>query len=209
MHYGFRIIDDMTQGLSNWMDEKSYATLSDFQGKAIPNYVDWGQLDINYELIAKIDQNNCIQCGLCHIACEGHLPPGHCSKGCQWHPPLRSCRRRMRRLQFVHACLSGRQLHHYGSCRQRQALHDLGRRPAQPGQSRHHRLTRLARASNIGAARVLLGRLFRARHAPRRSTFTRLAHRVVIRRKCRPVNVSASAFMGPYVAVQIGDFSLT
>ena len=81
MHYGFRIIDDMTQGLTNWMDEKGYATLSDFQGRAIPNYVDWGQLDINYELIAKIDQDSCIQCGLCHIACEDTSHQAIAAKG--------------------------------------------------------------------------------------------------------------------------------
>ncbi len=70
MHYGFRIVDDMIEGLSNWMDSKGYRTLADFRGAASRNYVDWGALDINYELIASIDQQACIKCGLCHIACE-------------------------------------------------------------------------------------------------------------------------------------------
>ncbi len=70
MHYGFRIVDDMIEGLSNWMDEKGYRSIDDFRGAATANYVNWGDLDINYELVARIDQQACIKCGLCYIACE-------------------------------------------------------------------------------------------------------------------------------------------
>jgi len=70
MRYGFRIIDDLVDGLSNWMDEKGHATLEDFRGAAIPNVTDWQYLDLNYETIAAIDQDKCIDCGLCHITCE-------------------------------------------------------------------------------------------------------------------------------------------
>ena len=70
MHYGFRIIDDLVDGLNNWMDEKGYATLEDFRGAAIPNVTDWQYLDLNYKTIAVIDQDKCIECGLCHITCE-------------------------------------------------------------------------------------------------------------------------------------------
>ena len=70
MHHGFRIVDDMASGLSNWMDDKGYRTLDDFRGKAVPNVTDWQQLNINFKSIAEIDQDKCIQCGLCHIACE-------------------------------------------------------------------------------------------------------------------------------------------
>ncbi|MCA1556602.1 MAG: 4Fe-4S binding protein, partial [Acidobacteria bacterium] len=30
----------------------------------------WGNLDLNYKTVARIDHNKCIQCNLCHIACE-------------------------------------------------------------------------------------------------------------------------------------------
>ncbi len=70
MHHGFKIVEDMIDGLSNWMDKKGYRTLGDFQGAAVGNYVEWGDLDMNYEIIAEIDQEACIKCGLCHIACE-------------------------------------------------------------------------------------------------------------------------------------------
>ncbi|HTW27686.1 MAG TPA: NAD-dependent dihydropyrimidine dehydrogenase subunit PreA [Acetobacteraceae bacterium] len=70
MHHGFRIVGDMITGLSNWMDGKGYATIADFQGRAVPNYVHWSDLDLNFKTLARIDQGKCIRCGLCHIACE-------------------------------------------------------------------------------------------------------------------------------------------
>jgi dihydropyrimidine dehydrogenase (NAD+) subunit PreA len=70
MHYGFRIVDDMIEGLSNWMDSKGYASLDAFRGRAVGNVTDWQFLNLNYDIKARIDQGKCIQCGLCHIACE-------------------------------------------------------------------------------------------------------------------------------------------
>ena len=70
MHYGFRIVEDMISGLSNWMASKGYDKLDDFVGRAVPNVTDWQFLNLNYTIKARIDQDKCIQCGLCHIACE-------------------------------------------------------------------------------------------------------------------------------------------
>src|SRR6266852_3928714 len=33
MHYGFRIVEDMIDGLSHWMDDKGFATIDDFRGR--------------------------------------------------------------------------------------------------------------------------------------------------------------------------------
>ena len=70
MHHGFNIVSDMKDGLSNWMDSKGYAKLNDFIGKAIPNVTDWQYLNLNFKTIAHINQDACIQCGLCYAACE-------------------------------------------------------------------------------------------------------------------------------------------
>jgi dihydropyrimidine dehydrogenase (NAD+) subunit PreA len=70
MKHGFRIIEDLCEGLLNWMDEKGFVTLEDFIGKSIPTLTHWEDLDINYHHIAHIDQEKCIHCGLCYIACE-------------------------------------------------------------------------------------------------------------------------------------------
>jgi len=70
MLYGFRIVDDMIAGLSNWMDEKGYASIDEFRGMAVVNTVDWNALDMNFDTKAFINQDACIECGRCHIACE-------------------------------------------------------------------------------------------------------------------------------------------
>lgn len=70
MHYGFKIVEDLKDGLANFMDAKGYADLEAFRGRAAANYTDWGKLDMSFDIKARIDQQLCIKCGLCHIACE-------------------------------------------------------------------------------------------------------------------------------------------
>ncbi|HEX9789878.1 MAG TPA: NAD-dependent dihydropyrimidine dehydrogenase subunit PreA [Kiloniellales bacterium] len=70
MTYGFRIVEDMVEGLKNWMDEKGYGRLDDFIGLANPNFVEWQDLNLNYVAKARINQDLCIKCGRCYVACE-------------------------------------------------------------------------------------------------------------------------------------------
>ncbi len=70
MLFGFRIVEDMVEGLENFMDEKGYKTLDDFRGLATPNTINWNDLNMNYDIKAVINKDDCIECGRCHIACE-------------------------------------------------------------------------------------------------------------------------------------------
>ena len=70
MHYGFRIVEDMIDGLNNWMDQKGFNKIDDFRGLSLPNVKDWKNLNLNYKIIAKIHADKCIGCDLCYIACE-------------------------------------------------------------------------------------------------------------------------------------------
>lgn len=70
MVFGFKIVKEMISGLSTWMDAHGYERLSDFTGRAVPNVTDWQYLNLNYVTKARIDQELCIKCGRCHIACE-------------------------------------------------------------------------------------------------------------------------------------------
>ena len=70
MTYGFKVVQEMISGLSQWMDEKGYTSTADFIGSAVPNVTDWQYLDLNYVTKAKIDQDACIKCGRCYAACE-------------------------------------------------------------------------------------------------------------------------------------------
>ena len=67
---GYRIVEDMIDGLNGFMLEKGYNTIDEMVGKAIPGYSEWGNLDINYETVAKIDENACIGCNRCMVACH-------------------------------------------------------------------------------------------------------------------------------------------
>src|SRR5271169_3330474 len=85
MHYGYRIVEDMIDGLSNWMDEKGFRTIDDFRGLSVPKVTEWKHLDLNFKIVARIDRDKCIGCDLCYIACwdgahqcihlEGHKYP--------------------------------------------------------------------------------------------------------------------------------------
>jgi dihydropyrimidine dehydrogenase (NAD+) subunit PreA len=70
MVYGFRIVQEMADGLSNYMDEMGFSSIEDFRGRAIPTVSDWKYLNLNHITKAVIDQDKCIECGRCHIACE-------------------------------------------------------------------------------------------------------------------------------------------
>jgi dihydropyrimidine dehydrogenase (NAD+) subunit PreA len=69
MHYGFRVVEDMIDGLSNWLDDKGFARAQDIVGRALPSVVKWEDLNLNYQHIAAIDRATCIECDLCYIAC--------------------------------------------------------------------------------------------------------------------------------------------
>lgn len=69
MTYGFKIVEEMVSGLSQYLDEKEMV-LDDLVGKATPNVTDWQYLNLNYITKASINQDDCIKCGRCYAACE-------------------------------------------------------------------------------------------------------------------------------------------
>ncbi len=71
---GYRIVRDMLDGLSDWMDEKGFRSCAEFIGRAVPQFVDWNDLNLNYRVVASIDGEKCIACQLCYPACHdgGH-----------------------------------------------------------------------------------------------------------------------------------------
>jgi dihydropyrimidine dehydrogenase (NAD+) subunit PreA len=70
MHYGFRIVEQLASGLENWMRKMNFASIEAFRGKSVNRIKHWGDLDLNYKVVAQIDQAKCVHCGLCYIACE-------------------------------------------------------------------------------------------------------------------------------------------
>ena len=70
MHYGFGIIRDLVSGLEGYMIEKGFNSVSELTGKALPQVKNWENLNLEYKVIAAIDESKCIGCQLCYIACE-------------------------------------------------------------------------------------------------------------------------------------------
>jgi dihydropyrimidine dehydrogenase (NAD+) subunit PreA len=67
---GYNIVEDMTDGLQEYMRTHGFDRIDQMVGKAIPAYSEWGHLDMNYETVAKIDADKCIGCQLCVAACH-------------------------------------------------------------------------------------------------------------------------------------------
>jgi ferredoxin len=129
MHYGFRIVEDMADGLSAYMDDHGYRSIEDFRGRAVANVLDWGDLDLNYKIVAKIHTDLCIGCQLCYVACEDGAHQLHRTRVSQeWKRQAQrkrnggsrsaDYRRRVRGVQFVRARLSGGWLYHHAASRQ-------------------------------------------------------------------------------------------
>ncbi|MFI5372814.1 MAG: NAD-dependent dihydropyrimidine dehydrogenase subunit PreA [Candidatus Eisenbacteria bacterium] len=70
MHYGFRIVEDMIEGLSRWLDSKGMKSVNELRGRALGAYTEWGDLDLSYKVAAQVDPEKCIGCDLCLVACR-------------------------------------------------------------------------------------------------------------------------------------------
>ena len=69
MHYGYRIVEDLADGLLAWMRRKGFASIDDFRGLSLPKVCDWKDLNLNYQVVARIHEDKCIGCQLCYTAC--------------------------------------------------------------------------------------------------------------------------------------------
>ena len=67
---GYRIVEDMIDGLQEYMRGHGFDRVDQMVGKAVPAFSEWGDLDLNYETVAKIDADTCIGCQLCVAACH-------------------------------------------------------------------------------------------------------------------------------------------
>ncbi|MBU2867207.1 NAD-dependent dihydropyrimidine dehydrogenase subunit PreA [Pacificibacter marinus] len=70
MTYGFKVVEEMISGLSEYLDSKGMTSVAELSGKAVPNVTDWQYLNLNHVTKAVIDQDECISCGRCYAACE-------------------------------------------------------------------------------------------------------------------------------------------
>lgn len=70
MQYGYRIVEDMKNGLMHYMEEQGVDHLAELVGLANKNLLPTNQLNRNYKVYPKIDWDKCIGCGRCVISCQ-------------------------------------------------------------------------------------------------------------------------------------------
>jgi dihydropyrimidine dehydrogenase (NAD+) subunit PreA len=70
MRDGFRIVEDMIDGLNTYLDDRGLASVGELVGKSVSRFVDWNDLNLDYKIVASIDTESCINCNKCYIACE-------------------------------------------------------------------------------------------------------------------------------------------
>ena len=69
MQYGYRIVEDMKNGLEHYMEEQGVDSLMDLIGVANANIIPAENLDRDYVLYPEIDTEKCIGCGRCYVSC--------------------------------------------------------------------------------------------------------------------------------------------
>ncbi|MCW3778890.1 NAD-dependent dihydropyrimidine dehydrogenase subunit PreA [Levilactobacillus namurensis] len=69
MQYGYRIVEDMKNGLMHYMEEQGVDHLADLVGLANKNVLPAEDLDRDYKVYPKIDWDKCIGCGRCFVSC--------------------------------------------------------------------------------------------------------------------------------------------
>ena len=69
MQYGYRIVEDLCNGLMHYMDEQHADSLEELVGKANKNIIPAEELDRDYIVYPEINKDLCVGCGRCYISC--------------------------------------------------------------------------------------------------------------------------------------------
>ena len=69
MQYGYRIVEDMKNGLEHYMEEQGVDSLMDLIGVANGNIIPAEELDRDYVVYPEFDTEKCIGCGRCYVSC--------------------------------------------------------------------------------------------------------------------------------------------
>lgn len=84
MQYGYRIIEDLCDGLAHYMEQEGVDSLEDLVGIACKNIIPAEELDRDYKVYPEIDLDKCIKCGRCVISCYDGA-----HQAMEWNPVTR------------------------------------------------------------------------------------------------------------------------
>jgi dihydropyrimidine dehydrogenase (NAD+) subunit PreA len=70
IHYGYRIVEDILEGLSYYMEERDFDSIQEIVGKALPNIKPTDKFDLSRQGVAEYDLDRCVGCGQCYTVCQ-------------------------------------------------------------------------------------------------------------------------------------------
>lgn len=69
MQYGYRIIEDLIDGLSSYLKERGFSSVQEMVGMALPNLVTAEELDRHSVSYPRFERKRCLGCGRCYLSC--------------------------------------------------------------------------------------------------------------------------------------------
>lgn len=69
MQYGYRIIEDLIEGMKLYLSSQGYKNISEIVGKALPKIVPTDKLNRDSICYPRFDKEKCIGCGRCYLSC--------------------------------------------------------------------------------------------------------------------------------------------
>lgn len=70
MRYGYEMIDDLCEGLLNYMEEKNFSSIDEMIGRSLNLLVEHDKLDRSCKVISSINKDLCLKDNACYLACR-------------------------------------------------------------------------------------------------------------------------------------------
>ena len=67
---GYGIIEDLKDGLSNYMEENGFGSINDMVGLALKKLKALSDLSKEYKVVSSVDESKCVKCDICYISCK-------------------------------------------------------------------------------------------------------------------------------------------
>jgi len=70
IHYGYRIVEDMIEGMSDYMEEEGFNSVEEIVGAALRHVHHTDEFELDRQGFVEYDLDRCIGCGQCYMVCQ-------------------------------------------------------------------------------------------------------------------------------------------